>query len=121
MVDVGSGKQFSRTCDYWVTGFTPDSVTAVGGPAYGDGYCDWSQAALDTRTGKVIREWNGCFLQIVAEDDQHVLIVAVGDGQGEETNVKRAIIRCNLTTAACELATPHPHRPDTGTRRLICR
>ena len=41
-------------------------------------------------------------LRLVGEDDQHVLIVAVGDGQGEETNVKRAIVRCNLATAACE-------------------
>jgi len=106
MVDVASGKQFSRTCDYWVTGFTPDTVAAVGGPAYGDGYCDLVQAALDTRTGKLIREWNGCFHQIVAEDDQHVLIVAVGKGQGEETGVERAIIRCNLATPDCELATP---------------
>jgi hypothetical protein len=106
MIDVGSGKQYSRTCDYWVSGFTPDTVTAVGGPAYGDGYCNLVQAALDSRTGAVIREFNGCFLQIVAEDDQHVLIVAIGDGQGEETNVDRAIVRCNLTTAACERATP---------------
>ncbi|TCO13904.1 hypothetical protein EV652_12565 [Kribbella steppae] len=106
MVEVASGKQFSRTCDYWVTGFTPDTVTAVGGPAYGDGYCNGVQAAVDTRTGKLIREWNGCFHQIVAEDDQHVLIVAVGKGQGEETGVERAIIRCNLATPDCELATP---------------
>jgi hypothetical protein len=54
----------------------------------------------------VVREWNGCFHRIAAEDDQHVLIVAVGDGQGEETNVKRAIVRCNLATATCERATP---------------
>ncbi|MEV0286274.1 hypothetical protein AB0H36_19350 [Kribbella sp. NPDC050820] len=105
MVDVGSGKQLSRTCDYWITGFTPDARTAVGGPAYGDGYCNVVQAAVDAQTGKVVREWNGCFHRIAAEDDQHVLIVAVGDGQGETENVDQAIVRCNLATAACELAT----------------
>jgi hypothetical protein len=106
MVEVASGKQFSRTCDYWITGFTPDTRTAVGGPAYGDGYCNLVQAAVDTRSGKLVREWNGCFHRIAAEDDQHVLIVAVGDGQGEETNVDRAIVRCNLATGTCERATP---------------
>ncbi len=106
VVEIATGKQFSRGCDYMLTGFTPDTVTAVGGPAYGDGYCNTVQAAVDSRTGKLIREWNGCFHQIVAEDDQHVLIVAVGKGQGEETGVERAIIRCNLATPTCELATP---------------
>ncbi|MEI8408072.1 MULTISPECIES: hypothetical protein [unclassified Kribbella] len=106
IVEVASGTQFSRTCDYWITGFTPDTRTAVGGPAYGDGYCNQVQAAVDSRTGKLVREWNGCFHRIAAEDDQHVLIVAVGKGQGEETGVERAIIRCNLATGGCELATP---------------
>jgi hypothetical protein len=105
MVEVATGKQFSRTCDYMVTGFSPDTLTAVGGPAYGDGYCNTVQAALDSRTGKLVREWNGCFHRIAAEDDQHVLIVAVGDGQGETENVDQAIIRCSLATAGCELAT----------------
>jgi hypothetical protein len=106
VVEVATGKQFSRTCDYMLTGFTPDTQTAVGGPAYGDGYCNLIQGALDSRTGTVIRQWNGCFHRIVVEDDQHVLIVAVGKGQGEETGVEQAIIRCNLTTPDCELATP---------------
>jgi hypothetical protein len=104
-VEIASGKQLSRTCDYMLTGFTPDSVTAVGGPAYGDGYCNTVQAALDSRTGKLIREWNGCFHQIVAEDDQHVLIVAVAEGGGGDSGTKSAIIRCNLATPDCELAT----------------
>jgi hypothetical protein len=105
VVEVATGKQYARSCDYMITGFTPDGGTAVGGPAYGDGYCNLVQAAVG-QTGNVMREWNGCFHQIVAEDDQHVLIVAVAQGGGGDPGTKSAIIRCNLTSSDCELATP---------------
>jgi hypothetical protein len=105
IVEVGSGRQLFRTCDNQVSGFTPDGSTAIGGSAYGDGFCDTVQVALDVTTGKLIREWKGCFHQSVAEDDQHVLIVAVASGGGGDPGTKSAIIRCAITTGACELAT----------------
>jgi len=106
VVEVGTGRQLFRTCDNMVSGFTPDGTTAIGGSAYGDGYCDTAQVALDVDTGKLIREWKGCFHQSVAEDDQHVLIVAVASGGGGDPGTKSAIIRCTISTGACELATP---------------
>lgn len=103
--EIATGKQLWRTCDNWINGFTPDGATAIGGPAYGDGYCDLEHAALDAKGGRLIREWQGCFHQIRAEDDQHLLIVAVASGGGGDLNTKSAIIRCNISTGRCELAT----------------
>ncbi|GAA1591777.1 hypothetical protein GCM10009789_52280 [Kribbella sancticallisti] len=104
---VATGKRLWRTCESSVQGFTPDGRTAFGGPAYADGYCAGTAAALDATTGRLFREWSGCFHQTVAEDDQHLLIVAdATDGGGEDGYGSRAIIRCTLTTGACELATP---------------
>ena len=40
------------------------------------------------------------------EDDQHVLVVAYATPAGQDTKVKTAIIRCTISTGACELATP---------------
>jgi hypothetical protein len=105
VVEVGTGRQLFRTCENMVSGFTPDGTTAIGGSAYGDGYCDTVQVALDVTSGKLIRQWKGCFHQSVAEDDQHVLIVAVASGGGGDPGTKSAIIRCTITTGACELAT----------------
>ncbi|HET6295107.1 MAG TPA: hypothetical protein VFG33_17110, partial [Kribbella sp.] len=100
-IDVG--KQLWRTCENQVTGFTPNGSIAVGGPAYGDGYSPLEVAALDAKTGKLLREWGGgpSFLETVVEDDQHFLIIADG---GPET--PRGVIRCNVTTGGCEVAIP---------------
>lgn len=106
VVEVGTGRQLFRTCENMVSGFTPDGTTAIGGSAYGDGYCDTIQVALDVKTGKLLRQWKGCFHQSVAEDDQHVLIVAVASGGGGDPGTKSAIIRCTVATGDCELATP---------------
>lgn len=103
--EIATGKQLWRTCDNWIRGFTPDGATAIGGPSYGDGYCNLEQAALDAKGGRLIREWQGCFHQIRAEDDQHLLIVAVASGGGGDPGTKSAIIRCNINTGGCELAT----------------
>ncbi len=103
--EVATGKQLWRTCDNWISGFTPDGGTAIGGPAYGDGYCALEQAALDAKGGRLLREWKGCFHSIKAEDDQHLLIVAVASGGGGDPGTKSAIIRCNISTGGCELAT----------------
>jgi hypothetical protein len=41
-----------------------------------------------------------------AEDDQHILVMAYASAVGQTEKVKTAIIRCTITTGACELATP---------------
>jgi len=105
VVEVASGKQLFRTCENMISDFTPDGSVAVGEPDYGEGYCSLKQTALDAHTGKVIREWKGCFHRTVAEDDQHFLFVAVASGGGGDPGTKSAIIRCAIDTADCELAT----------------
>jgi hypothetical protein len=104
--EITTGKQLWRTCDNWIRGFTADGATALGDPANGEGYCFGEQAALDASGGKLLREWKGCFHQLKAEDDQHLLIVAVASGGGGDPGTKSAIIRCDITTGKCELATP---------------
>ncbi|WP_433014562.1 hypothetical protein [Kribbella sp. CA-294648] len=104
ILEIATGKQLWRTCENQVVGFTPDGATAIGGPAYGDGFCSVEQAALAAGSGRLLREWKGCFLDITAEDDQHFLMVAVFDSRQDE-NARRAIVRCNFITGACELAT----------------
>ncbi|TCN39086.1 hypothetical protein EV644_10755 [Kribbella orskensis] len=104
---VATGKKLWRTCDNLLSAFTPDGATAIGRPSYLDGYCDTTVSALDAITGRLVREWSGCFHQSEAEDDQHFLIIAdASDGGGEDGYGRRAIIRCDISTGACELATP---------------
>jgi hypothetical protein len=101
VVEVATGKRLWRTCEYGISGFTPDNRTAIGEPFYLDGYGNGLASALDVATGKLIHEWTGTFRQAVAEDDQHLLILA---DDGEES--PESIIRCTIATGACELATP---------------
>ncbi|HEY4570166.1 MAG TPA: hypothetical protein VIH10_11900 [Kribbella sp.] len=101
ILEIATGKRLWRTCDYQIDGFTHDGTTAIGGPFYRDGYGDGLAAALDVKTGTLLHEWSGVFRQAVAEDDQHLLLLA---DTGEETPA--SIIRCTISTGACELATP---------------
>jgi hypothetical protein len=103
VTEVATGKRLWITCQNQVRGFTEDGATAYGGPAFADGYGDLSVSALDVKTARLIREWGGgpSFRQTVAEDDQHLLILA---DDGPDT--KASIIRCTVTTGDCELATP---------------
>jgi hypothetical protein len=101
VTEVATGKRLWRTYDYQVQGFTPDGATAIASPAYQDGYGNGLAAALDGEKGDLLHEWSGTFRQTVAEDDQHLLLLA-DDGEG----TKASIIRCTITTGACELATP---------------
>ncbi|MEV6411632.1 hypothetical protein [Kribbella sp. NPDC051718] len=103
---IASGKQLWRTCENQLRGFTPDSRTVIGSDAYADGFCIREIAALDAGTGRLIRKWKGCFQDFAAEDDQHVLIVAVAEGGGGDPGTKSAIIRCDISTGRCERATP---------------
>lgn len=107
VTQIATGKRLWKTCESSIDGFTPDGATAFGGPSYRDGYADGTVAALNGTTGRIIREWQGIFHQAVPEDDQHLLIVAdTLDGGGESGNGNRLIIRCDITTGACERATP---------------
>lgn len=99
--ELTTGKSRWRTCDYQVTGFSPTGAMAIGSPAYGDGYGPLEMAALDGRTGNVLREWRGIvFHDAYAEDDDHLLMRA---DTGPDS--KAAIIRCAVSTGRCERAT----------------
>ncbi|GAA0570462.1 hypothetical protein HPO96_33290 [Kribbella sandramycini] len=106
VVSVPDGTQAFRTCDYRVEGFNPSGLTAYGVEGNSEGYCSGVTAALDASSGKLLHEWKGCFQNLVAEDDQHILIVAYATPPGEIDKVKTAIVRCAITTGACERATP---------------
>lgn len=100
--ELDNGKQFWRTCEYALNGFTPDGRTVYATPDFRAGGSDPFTAALDARTGELRRKWAGAqFLHALAEDDDHLLMVA-DNGEG----TKSAIIRCSITTGGCELATP---------------
>ncbi|WP_344218343.1 hypothetical protein [Kribbella sancticallisti] len=102
---VGTGKRLWKTCEDLVTGFTPDAATTLTVAAYGANGPAGLVRALETKSGKLIREWSGSFGLAVAEDDQHVLLHTGGgpiDGANGPTS---AILRCDVTTGGCELAT----------------
>ncbi|MEU4193117.1 hypothetical protein AB0E69_14555 [Kribbella sp. NPDC026611] len=101
VASVATGSRLWRSCDYRVTGFSPDDRTALGGPYYREGTGDFVVAAIDAKSGTVLHEWKGPFRDPVAEDDEHVLITTF---RGE--NAPNAILRCTIATGACELATP---------------
>ncbi|MFG1906450.1 hypothetical protein [Kribbella sp. NPDC048928] len=101
LLAVPAGTRLWRTCDYMITGFTPDAATVIAGPKYQDGYGDGIAAVLDAKNGAPLHEWSGVFRQAIPEDDQHLLLLA---DDGEQTPA--SIIRCTISSGACELATP---------------
>jgi hypothetical protein len=102
LIPLATGKRLWRTCEYRMTGFTPGGGVVIAAPAMGDGYADLMAAVLDTTNGNLLRKWSGLsFRSTVAEDDDHLLMLA---DDGPES--KAAIIRCTISTGACELATP---------------
>ncbi len=106
VVQVPSGTQLFRTCEFQVRGFTPNGATAYGDEDNAEGFCSGISAAFEANSGKVLHKWKGCFQEMSAEDDQHVLIVAYASAVGQTEKVKTAIIRCTTATGACERATP---------------
>ncbi|MFD7153935.1 hypothetical protein ACFV9C_05025 [Kribbella sp. NPDC059898] len=100
---AGAGQQF-RTCDFGVTGFTPDGAVAIGVPTYGEG-CSNIVTALNARTAAVIRQWSGCFQGAVAEDGNHLLLLAIVSGGHMAPTTRAAVVRCAIDTGACERAT----------------
>ncbi|MET9317060.1 hypothetical protein ABZX12_35020 [Kribbella sp. NPDC003505] len=101
LLTVPTGKRLWRTCDYQIVGFTPDGATAIAGPIYQDGYGNGIAAVLDAKKGTLLHEWSGVFRQWVPEDDEHLLLLA-DTGEGTAAS----IVRCTISTGACELATP---------------
>lgn len=100
LVDAGSAARRWKTCDYQVDEIRTDHDYVVGGPAYRDGYADGQAAALEMRTGQLIREWNGLsFIATVMEDSEHMLMLV-------ENDTSTAIVRCAPRAGTCELATP---------------
>lgn len=115
VTEIATGSQLWRTCDSRLAGFTPDSRLAVGLEAAYES-CSTTMTALEARTGKLIRTWKGCFHDAVAEDDQHLLAVAVVSGNPVNGTYRLAIIRCSIPTGQCERSTP-----DAVDQRLILR
>jgi hypothetical protein len=101
LLTIPSGKRLWRTCEYQILGFTPDGATAIAGPIYQDGYGSGITAVLDAEKGTLLHEWSGVFRQWIPEDDEHLLLLA---DTGEQTPA--SIVRCNISTGACERATP---------------
>ncbi|MFC9689360.1 hypothetical protein ACFTSF_12520 [Kribbella sp. NPDC056951] len=103
LIDLAEGKKRWTTCEYGVDELRGGSSFAVGGPAYQDGYGLGLVAALDIKTGKLVREWSGreavTIVDFEQEDADHILVTAEQSG-------KTAIARCTPKTGACELATP---------------
>jgi len=99
---IESGKRLWRTCQYAVNGFTPGGGVAIGTPDFRGGGSDPLVAALKSNDGSLQRQWSGPqFVQSIAEDDDHLLMIA-DTGEGTAT----AIVRCRISTGACERATP---------------
>lgn len=104
VVETAGAKNRFRTCDYAITGFTPDGAVAIGVPTYGKG-CSNIVTALNARTSAVLRQWSGCFEGTVAEDDNHLLLLAIVSGGQMAPSTKAAVVRCAIDTGACERAT----------------
>ncbi|MFG1818764.1 hypothetical protein ACGFIF_33720 [Kribbella sp. NPDC049174] len=78
-------------------------------PNGGEPYGEPRTAALDTKTGKLLREWTAKSLRgAVAEDDDHLLLLWP---DRQEPQSRSAVVRCTVSTGQCELATPLSPEP----------
>ena len=121
--DVETTEQQWKTCEYALRGFTPSGTVAIGTPTGSDGGGDPLIVAIDADGGGVLRQWTGAkFVDAVAEDDKHLLITAYeGAGAlplGLPPATDSAIIRCNIDTGACQLATSLARTPEARTSDL---
>ncbi|WP_433165029.1 hypothetical protein [Kribbella sp. CA-247076] len=110
VTDIASGRQRWRTCQYRLDRFSPTSAFVIGLPPHGGSpYGEPRTAALDTKAGKLLREWTGPSLRgAVAEDDDHLLLL--WHDRPEPTS-RSAVVRCAVSTGRCELATPLSSEP----------
>ena len=99
-----AGAQRWRTCQYNVTRFSPGKVFAAAIPPDFPLYGEPLTVALDLSTGNRLREWTGPSLRdSIAEDDDHLLLQW---HDKDEPTSRSALVRCTVSTEACELATP---------------
>ena len=110
VTDLDSGLQRWRTCQYRLDSFSPTNEFVIGLPPTGGApYGETRTAALDSKTGTVLREWTGPSLRgAVAEDDDHVLLLW---HDRPEPQSRSAVVRCTVSTGQCELATPLSPEP----------
>ncbi|GAA0570454.1 hypothetical protein HPO96_33295 [Kribbella sandramycini] len=95
-----------------VKGFTPAGDVRFGLEGTPASNCSSRATAVAADTGTLLNQWDGCFVTMTAEDDQHLLFVAyTGPGSEDEPNPPGAIVRCTITTRQCELATPLSPEP----------
>jgi hypothetical protein len=103
VTDVASGRQNWRTCQYQLTRFSPTDRFVLAIPPGSAPYGDELTAALDSKTGALLREWDATSLRgAVAEDDDHVLLQW---HDRPEPQSRSALVRCTISTGECELAT----------------
>ncbi|MEV8376779.1 hypothetical protein AB0P21_28820 [Kribbella sp. NPDC056861] len=100
---LDSGKRLWKSCEHLITGFSPDHSITIGLAGYGANTPPTKVQVHDTATGKLLREWTGSFGGAVAEDDQHILILAGVEKLGGDWS-KSSIIRCEVPTGSCEAA-----------------
>ncbi|MEU4390360.1 hypothetical protein [Kribbella sp. NPDC023855] len=99
-----AGTQRWRTCQYNVTRFSPGKVFAAAIPPDFPLYGEPLTVALDLSTGNRLREWTGPSLRdSIAEDDDHLLLQW---HDKDEPTSRSALVRCTVSTGACELASP---------------
>ncbi|TDU89233.1 hypothetical protein EV138_2794 [Kribbella voronezhensis] len=104
VTDLASGRQSWRTCQYQLTRFSPTDRFVLAIPPGSSPYGDELTAALDSKTGALLREWDaGSLRGAVAEDDDHVLLQW---HDRPEPQSRSALVRCTISTGQCELATP---------------
>ncbi|WP_166678584.1 hypothetical protein [Kribbella voronezhensis] len=102
---VSSGVRVWKTCDYSLNGFSPGGAMVFGVPSRDQGSCASAEAVLDTRTGRLLREWKACVQNAAPEDYEHLLLVVSASG-ASGNNTQYGIVRCAISTGDCELATP---------------
>ncbi len=118
VVDTATDTSLWQTCDYLIHGLTGQGEYSWAGPAYADGYSLGDLAILDGRTGEVIRRLPSFdshvdFLDAVFEGADHLLLRAEQDG-------RTALVRCQVSTGQCELATtPRTGTAETGSPYLL--
>lgn len=101
VIEMRKSSRQWQTCELAVNSFTPDDRLVLASPGFRNGGADPSLTVVDAASGAIVRQWTGAgFVQAVAEDDEHVL-VAADSGEG----TAGAIIRCAISTGACERAT----------------
>jgi len=109
ITDLTTGRQKWRTCTYQLTRFSPTDRFVLAIPPGSSPYGDLLTAALDSKTGNLLREWEATSLRgAVAEDDDHVLLQWHDQAEPES---RSALVRCTVSTGACELATPLSSEP----------